>query len=127
MVRWSVTGLVTGSVNGLVTALLLAIAMPAAGQAPSVATPFLSPDHWAVDAARRASLLGFAPRELGWGDGSLTQAAAGQTLLAASERSAVQGSPLRDAIAAEWRRFTKEFPGVAARLATDTDEVAGTV
>ena len=75
--------------------------------------------HWAIDAVRRASVLGLAPRDFGWGDGSLTQAAVGWTLHEASQRSDSVGSPLNPAIAAEWRRFAHEFPGVAARIATD--------
>jgi hypothetical protein len=81
----------------------------------------LPADHWAIDAARRASVLGLAPRDFAWGDGSLTQASVGWTLHEASQRSALVASPLRDAILAEWRRFAHDFPNVAAQLASGAD------
>ena len=76
--------------------------------------------HWAIDAVRRASVLGLAPLGFGWGDGSLTQASVGWTLHEASQRSGSLGSPLHAAMAAEWRRFAHEFPGLAARIAADS-------
>ena len=86
---------------------------------PRFATPFLPSNHWAVDAARRASMLGLAPRRFGWGDGSLTQAAVGWTLYEARALSASSAAPLRDVLSSEWRRFALEFPAVAARLVRD--------
>ena len=88
-----------------------------AQSSPQFASPMLPADHWAVDAARRAAVLGLAPAAFGWGDGSLTQAAVGSALWLASERAKAKvGSPLVSAIAEEWRRFAYEFPAVAARL-----------
>src|SRR5215510_3459734 len=51
---------------------------------PRFASPALPPDHWAVSAARRAIILGLTPREVGWAEGSLTQALAGWALREAS-------------------------------------------
>src|SRR5215204_529510 len=88
----------------------------AGGQtAPKVASPMLPDTHWAVVAARRAAEVGLAPREFGWGDGTLTQAAVGWTLREASV-NARDRAPLAPSLAAQWRRFTREFPAVAAQL-----------
>jgi hypothetical protein len=81
--------------------------------------------HWAIDAVRRASLLGLAPPDFGWGDGSLTQASVGWTLHEASQRSGSLGSPLHTTITAEWRRFAHEFPDVAGRITPDSTSDGG--
>jgi hypothetical protein len=73
-------------------------------------------DHWAVVAARRAASLGVAPEEFAWGDGSLTQAGAGWAILHAARAAGSAASPLQATFAAEWGRFVREFPTVAARL-----------
>ena len=86
-----------------------------AQRSTNFATPTLPPDHWAVVAARRAALLGFAPIEMGFGDGTLTQAAVGRMLYASTEQS-VASSAARSLVAADWQRFAREFPGVAARI-----------
>jgi hypothetical protein len=92
---------------------------------PSFASPLLPPNHWAVDAARRASALGLAPRAFAWGDGSLTQALVGWTLhqalapVATAESS--RRSSLHEQFRAEWERFAREFPAVAARLVDSSD------
>ena len=78
--------------------------------------------HWAIDAVRRTAVVGLAPAEFAWGDGTLTQAAVGWALLRANARARDAASPLRAAIDAEWRRFAREFPSVAERLTRDAEE-----
>jgi hypothetical protein len=90
-----------------------------AQSSPEFASPILPADHWAVDAARRAAVVGLVPPAFGWGDGSLTQAAVGRALLEASRRAKAD-SPLDRIVAEEWRRFAREFPAIAARLAADS-------
>ena len=68
------------------TGLLLGARSGAQGP-PRFASPALPPDHWAVVAARRAIVLGLAPRAAGWGEGTLTEALAGLALHEASKRS----------------------------------------
>lgn len=86
-----------------------------AQQPQSFATPTLPADHWAVAAARRAALLGLTPGELGFGDGTLTQAAVGRMLRVATEQS-VASPGVSTLVNADWQRFEDEFPGVAARI-----------
>jgi hypothetical protein len=106
-------------VTGLVTAVALATASSLNAQNAQFATPFLPDDHWAVDAARRASVLGLASAEFSWGDGSLTQAAAGQALHDATKRTRAISPNLQRAMDANWQRFAREFPAVALRVAPD--------
>jgi hypothetical protein len=101
----------------IIAAVALIGARAGAQGVPRFASPALPPDHWAVTAARRAMVLGLTPREVGWAEGSLTQALAGWALREASERSTSLAPAIHDAIAADWLRFTREFPDVAARLA----------
>jgi hypothetical protein len=101
----------------IIAALLLVGARAGAQSPPRFASPALPPDHWAVVAARRVIVLGLAPRSAGWGEGSLTEALAGWALHEASKRSNSLGPALHDVIDAEWSRFAREFPAVAARLA----------
>jgi len=101
----------------IIAALALIGARASAQGPPRFASPALPPDHWAVSAARRAVVLGLTPPEIGWADGSLTQAMAGWALREASERSRSVAPAIHDAVAADWLRFTREFPEVAARLA----------
>ena len=115
---------VTGFLITLVYCVRVAAAQPAAPSAPSFASPLLPPDHWAVDAARRVATVGLASDGFGWADGTLTQAAVGAALQYASERARAVGSPLRDVIAEEWRRFAREFPQVAARLQSSAEHAA---
>ena len=68
------------------------------------------------------AVVGLAPAEFAWGDGTLTQAAVGWALLRANARARDAASPLRAAIDAEWRRFAREFPSVAERLTRDAEE-----
>jgi hypothetical protein len=82
----------------------------------SVTSPILPPGHWAIVAAGRAAILGLTPAELGFGDGSLTQASAGRMLREATEQSVSTLPRIHTAIEADWRRFVHEFPGVAAGL-----------
>ena len=103
-------------VTVLATAAIFGLAWRADAQtSPQFASPMLTADHWAVDAVRRAAVLGLTPDAFGWGDGTLTQAAVGSALWLASQR-AKTGSPLGSAVAEEWRRFAYEFPAVAARI-----------
>ena len=75
-------------VTRLIIAALTLIGASAGAQGPPrFASPALPPDHWAVSATRRAVVLGLTPREIGWAEGSLTQAVAGWALREASERS----------------------------------------
>jgi hypothetical protein len=101
----------------IIAALALIGARAGAQSPPRFASPALPPNHWAVTAARRAIVLGLTPREIGWGEGSLTQALAGWALREASERSTTLAPAIHDAVAADWLRFSREFPEVAARLA----------
>jgi len=101
----------------IIAALALIGARAGAQGPPRFASPTLPPNHWAVSAARRAVVLGLTPREIGWAEGSLTQALAGWALREASERSTSVAPAIHDAVAADWLRFTREFPEVAARLA----------
>ena len=101
----------------IIAALALIGARAGAQGPPRFTSPTLPPDHWAVSAARRAIVLGLTPREIGWAEGSVTQALAGWALREASERSTSLAPAIHDAIAADWLRFTREFPDVAARLA----------
>ena len=101
----------------IIAALALLGARAGAQGAPRFASPALPPDHWAVTAARRAVVLGLTPREIGWAEGSLTQALAGWALREASERSTSLAPAIHAAAAADWQRFTREFPEIAARLA----------
>jgi len=112
--RWWVTGFV-------VAALLGAQAQAQTQSAPRFASPILPADHWAVDAARRAVVVGLAPAGFAWGEGTLTQGVAGWALYEASERARQTASPLANITAGEWRRFVREFPAVAARLVTELD------
>jgi hypothetical protein len=98
---------------------LLVGARASAQAPPRFASPALPPDHWAVVAARRAIVLGLAPRAAGWGEGTLTESLAGWALHEASERSSSTAPALHDVIAADWQRFAREFPAVAARLAPE--------
>ena len=106
-------------VTGFLTAAAFAIATSAVAQTPRFASPFLPDDHWAVDAARRASVLGLAPAPFAWGDGSITQAAVGQVLFEASRRSRSAATPLHHVLDAEWHRFAREFPAVAVRITNE--------
>jgi hypothetical protein len=101
----------------IIAALALLGARAGAQGAPRFASPALPPDHWAVTAARRAVVLGLTPREIGWAEGSLTQALAGWALREASERSTSLAPAIHAAVAADWQRFAREFPEIAARLA----------
>ncbi len=101
----------------IIAALALIGARAGAQGPPRFTSPTLPPDHWAVSAARRAIVLGLTPREIGWAEGSVTQALAGWALREASERSTSLAPAIHDAIAADWLRFTREFPDVATRLA----------
>jgi hypothetical protein len=113
-------------VTGLVVAALMGVRVPGHAQTPPrFASPILPAQHWAVDAARRAVAVGLTPRTFAWGEGTLTQAAAGWALREASERSARLASPLADVTAGEWRRFAREFPTIAARLAAERDTSSG--
>ena len=103
----------------IIATVLLVGADAGAQSPPRFASPALPPNHWAVDAARRVSVLGLAPPAAGWGEGTLTEALAGWALHEASERSNSLAPALHDVIAAEWQRFAREFPAVAARLAPD--------
>jgi hypothetical protein len=106
-------------VTGIVSAALFVATPVVAQRAPRFASPFLPETHWSVAAARRVSALGLAPRQLGWSDGSLTQAAVGFALFEASTRARTEMSPLGDAVTAEWHRFAREFPAVAVRIASN--------
>src|SRR5262245_357337 len=64
----------------IIAALALIGARAGAQGVPRFASPALPPNHWAVSAARRAIVLGLTPREIGWAEGSLTQALAGWAL-----------------------------------------------
>src|SRR4051812_26246003 len=103
----------------IIAALALIGARASAQGVPRFASPALPPAHWAVSAARRAIVLGLTPREIGWAEGSLTQAVAGWALREASDRSTSLAPAIHDAVAADWMRFTREFPEVAARLAPE--------
>ena len=112
-------------VTALATVVLVCcVSLSDAQPTRQVATPLLPADHWAIDAVRRASVLGLAPADFGWGDGSLTQASVGWALHEASQRSGLLGSPLNLALAAEWRRFTHEFPNVALEIEADSDSAS---
>jgi len=103
------------------------MAVPSRAQAPrAFASPALPADHWAVSSARRAAVLGLTPSAFAWGDGTLTQAAAGWALHEANERAATLASPLRAVMASEWRRFAREFPATAARLTRDREHTPST-
>ena len=93
----------------IIAALALLGARAGAQGAPRFASPALPPDHWAVTAARRAVVLGLTPREIGWAEGSLTQALAGWALREASERSTSLAPAIHAAVAADWQRFAREF------------------
>ena len=120
---------------GLVAAALL-VALPPAVHAQSPtraesagsASPFLPPDHWAVDAARRLALLGAAPGGFGWGDGSITQYAAGRVFLAvasAPDDAGARGPEIAVTARGYWQRFAREFPAAAARLEREIPVGAG--
>jgi hypothetical protein len=54
----------------LATAAIFGLGLRVESQSPpQFASPMLPADHWAVDAARRAAVLGLAPAAFGWGDG----------------------------------------------------------
>jgi len=101
----------------IIVAGLLLGARGGAQSAPRFASPALPPDHWAVVAARRAIIIGLAPRAAGWGEGTITEALAGWALHEASKRP--NSLELHNVVVAEWQRFAREFPAVAARLAPD--------
>lgn len=105
--------------RALLAALLCALAAaPAAAQAqtPGAASPFLPPDHWAVEAVRTLHAAGFLPAGLDRGTRTLTRLEAGALLRAALERSAVE-VPGTETLARAWAaRFGVEFPEVDARL-----------
>ena len=106
--------------SGLRAVLLAAALVPASALAqdrpPRRASAFLPPDHWAVAAARRASVAGLVPLELGWPDASLTRLDIARILRSAvdSERHA---TPARAAVAVQhWERFAAEFPATVSLL-----------
>lgn len=104
-------------VTGFIVAAIIGAAAPSSAQtAPAFSSPSLPADHWAVEAARRAASLGLAPADFAWGDGTLTQGAAGWALREASARAAAVKSPLQATVASDWHRFAREFPATAARL-----------
>ena len=130
-----VTRLAAGASLTVVLATISAGVAPLAGQppvphpapaeparTPRFASPVLPAGHWAVDAVRRTALVGLAPAEFAWGDGTLTQAAVGWALMRANARARDAASPLHTSIDAEWRRFAREFPAVAERLSRETEE-----
>lgn len=104
------------SVVSVAASLAILASSGASAQEPSThgASPFLPPDHWAVLAARRLSALDLAPRDFGWGDGSLTRESVGRVLYDAVMTARERHPDLVAISAGYWARFSQEFPATVA-------------
>ncbi|MGH7506628.1 MAG: hypothetical protein ACRELX_13295, partial [Longimicrobiales bacterium] len=106
-------GLASGSATILrLAAVLAAVALPAAAGAQATAvTPYLSPDHWAVDEVRRLSAAGLAPAGF---DASVRSFRIGEVALVfehAMARATTDARPLADRAAGYRARLGEEFGG----------------
>jgi hypothetical protein len=104
----------------LAAAVLASAAPRAAAQSTAApaefASSFLPPHHWAVDAARRLSLLGLTDRRFAWGDGSISRREVGYALQSAVANAAREKPALAAMAQGYWLRFVQEFPMTAAEL-----------
>lgn len=86
------------------------------------ASSMLPPEHWAVDALRRADALGLLPDYLP-AQRAVRVSVAGDALRQAARRAA-EGAPVQAELARAWElRFQREFP----HLAADSAAVSGSI
>lgn len=101
-----------------------------AGTAPAQtaadhATPFMAPDHWAMDAARRLDALGLAPRGFDAGRRSVTRGEVAAVLVRAARTVDGWEFDILNLADDYLARFAEEFPSAVAWARAEADAGGG--